>query len=255
MNYTPTVSLRARKSSKSGKMGQIQLIMGPMFSGKTTELIRRLKRYQIARYECLIVKYADDQRYDDEGMATHDRQSLKATKAKSLMSRFGNQGLDAYDVIGVDEGQFFPDLVEFCEYAAEQGKIVMVSALDGTYQRKGFPNILTLIPLAEHVVKLTAVCMLCFGEGAFTKRISNDEGVEVIGGADKYMAVCRACFKSPINIPASPRQPLKQVVQNGTATTNGSIHGTPHNDEVVVPVKKALFEAPAGASENAPVSK
>jgi len=229
--------------------------MGPMFSGKTTELIRRLKRYQIARYECLIVKYADDQRYDDEGMATHDRQSLKATKAKSLMSRFGNQGLDAYDVIGVDEGQFFPDLVEFCEYAAEQGKIVMVSALDGTYQRKGFPNILTLIPLAEHVVKLTAVCMLCFGEGAFTKRISNDEGVEVIGGADKYMAVCRACFKSPINIPASPRQPLKQVVQNGTATTNGSIHGTPHNDDVEVPVKKALFEAPAGASENAPLSK
>ena len=77
----------------------------------------------------------------------------------------------------------------------------------------------------------------------------------MIGGADKYMAVCRACFKSPINIPASPRQPLKQVVQNGTATTNGSIHETPHNDDVVVPVKKALFEAPAGASENAPLSK
>merc|ERR1712029_1099920 len=124
MNFTPTVSLRARKSSKSTKMGQIQLIMGPMFSGKTTELIRRLKRYQIARYECLIVKYADDDRYDDEGIATHDRQSLKATKAKTLMSKLRSK-LDDYDVIGVDEGQFFPDLVEFCEYAAEQVKNVV----------------------------------------------------------------------------------------------------------------------------------
>lgn len=232
MNFTPTVSLRARKSSKSTKMGQIQLIMGPMFSGKTTELIRRLKRYQIARYECLIVKYADDVRYDDKGIATHDKQSLKATKAKTLESLRGK--LDDYDVIGVDEGQFFPDLVDFCEYAAEQGKIVLVAALDGTYQRQGFPAILNIIPLAEHVVKLTAVCMLCFGEGAFTKRISNDEGVEVIGGADKYMAVCRACFKSPINIPASPRQPLQPV----NAPNNARI-----DDEV--PIKKALFETPS----------
>jgi len=235
MNFTPTVSLRARKSSKSTKMGQIQLIMGPMFSGKTTELIRRLKRYQIARYECLIVKYADDDRYDDEGIATHDRQSLKATKAKTLMSKLRSK-LDDYDVIGVDEGQFFPDLVEFCEYAAEQGKIVMVSALDGTYQRQGFPAIISLIPLAEHVVKLTAVCMLCFGEGAFTKRISNDQGVEVIGGADKYMAVCRACFKSPVNIPASPRQPLKPVLH---------LHNTESEAGEEVPVKKALFDETA----------
>ena len=86
-------------------------------------------------------------------------QSLKATKAKTLESLRGN--LDDYDVIGVDEGQFFPDLVDFCEYAAEQGKIVLVAALDGTYQRQGFPAILNIIPLAEHVVKLTAVCMLC----------------------------------------------------------------------------------------------
>jgi len=208
-------------------MGQVQLILGPMFSGKTTELIRRLKRYQIARYECMIIKYAEDKRYDDDGIATHDRQTLRAVSATHLKSL----KIDDYDVIGVDEGQFFPDLVEFCEQAAESGKIVLVAALDGTYQRKGFGNILELIPKAEHIAKLTAVCMLCFGEGAFTKRISNDKGVEVIGGADKYMAVCRACFKSPINLPASPRQPLQAI--------NGVQNNIPEAE--VVPVKKALF--------------
>jgi len=217
-------------------MGQVQLILGPMFSGKTTELIRRLKRYQIARYECLIVKYAEDKRYDDDGIATHDRQSLKAVKANYLKTL---KDVDHYDVIGVDEGQFFPDLVEFCERAADNGKIVLVAALDGTYQRKGFGGILDLIPLAEHISKLTAVCMLCFGEGSFTKRISDDKGLEVIGGADKYMAVCRACFKSPINVPASPRQPLQAL--------NASENKVPESE--VVPIKKALFEQPSAPSK------
>ena len=202
-----------------------------MFSGKSTELIRRLKRYQIARYECLIVKYANDVRYDEDNIATHDKQTAKAVKATQL----SKLKTDPYDVIAVDEGQFFPDLVEFCEAAAETGKTVLVAALDGTYQRKGFSNILELIPLAEHVSKLTAVCMLCFGEGAFTKRISNDEGVEVIGGADKYMAVCRSCHKSPINVPASPRQPLQ---------SNGVENRLPVEESEVVPVKKALFNPP-----------
>ena len=87
---------------------------------------------------------------------------------------------DDYDVIGIDEGQFFPDLVEFCENMANSGKAVIVAALDGTFQRKGFGPILELIPLAEHVVKLNAVCMVCFGEGSYTKRISADKEVHML---------------------------------------------------------------------------
>ena len=153
----------------------LKVILGPMFSGKSTELIRRLKRYQIARYNCLIVKYAKDVRYDKESIATHDQQTLNAVSADKLKDL--KVEFDDYDVIGIDEGQFFPDLVEFCENMANAGKAVIVAALDGTFQRKGFGPILELIPLAEHVVKLNAVCMVCFGEGSYTKRISADKEV------------------------------------------------------------------------------
>lgn len=97
-------------------------------------------------------------------------------------------------VIGIDEGQFFPDTVEFCEEMANLGKTVIVAALDGTFQRKAFGNILNLVPLAESVVKLHAVCMQCYKEAAYTKRIGAEKELEVIGGADKYQAVCRRCY-------------------------------------------------------------
>jgi len=193
-----------------GAHGQIQLILGPMFSGKSTELIRRLKRYQVAQYNCLIIKYAKDTRYDDNNIATHDRQMLKAVSANTL-AELTDKAAD-YDVIGIDEGQFFSDVVEWCEKMANAGKMVMCAALDGTFQRKPFTNILELVPLAEYVVKLHSVCMNCFGEGSYTKRISEDQEVEVIGGADKYMAVCRRCFHSPGAMVANI--PTKQLVIN-----------------------------------------
>ena len=88
--------------------------------------------------------------------------------------------LSDYDVIGIDEGQFFPDIVEFSEEMANKGKTVVIAALDGTFQRKAFASILELIPLSEHVVKLNAVCMTCFGDGSFTKRISADKEVDIL---------------------------------------------------------------------------
>ena len=115
-----------------------------------------------------------------------------------------------YDVIGIDEGQFFPDVVDWCEEMANRGKIVLVAALDGTFQRRPFQDILSLVPLAEEVTKLQAVCMACFKDAAFSKRISEEAGLEVIGGADKYMAVCRQCYYSPKELSASPRQGLHQ---------------------------------------------
>jgi len=221
--------------SNKSKMGQIQLILGPMFSGKSTELIRRLKRYEIARYYCLIVKYAKDVRYDHESIATHDQQTLKAISTDKLKDLKVN--LEDYDVIGIDEGQFFPDIVEFSEEMANKGKTVVIAALDGTFQRKAFASILELVPLAEHVIKLTAVCMNCFGEGSYTKRISADKEVEVIGGADKYMATCRSCFFAPVIVPASPRVPLKTM----TDTKENVLIGN-DNDKDIIPYKRALFD-------------
>jgi len=197
-----------------------------MFSGKSTELIRRLKRYRVAQYEVLIVKYDKDNRYNDGGIATHCGQSLPAVAAHSLAFLSGKA--DEYDVIGIDEGQFFPDIVPWCEDMANRGKVVVVAALDGTFQRKAFCDILELVPLAEKVTKLVAVCMVCFKDAAFSKRITAEDSVEVIGGADKYMAVCRGCYYSKVKVAASPRATLK--------TSSRS------SEEEVSPAKKILFK-------------
>nr|XP_005989143.1 PREDICTED: thymidine kinase, cytosolic isoform X2 [Latimeria chalumnae] len=122
-----------------------------MFSGKSTELLRRVRRFQIARYDCLVIKYSKDTRYSNTGIATHDRNMMEAVPASKLKDVY--QKALSCRVIGIDEGQFFPDIVEFCEDMANRGKAVIVAALDGTFQRK----------------------------------------VEVIGGAEKYHAVCRVC--------------------------------------------------------------
>uniref|UniRef100_A0A8C1TUL1 Thymidine kinase n=1 Tax=Cyprinus carpio TaxID=7962 RepID=A0A8C1TUL1_CYPCA len=202
--------------------GQIQVIFGPMFSGKSTELMRRVRRFQVAQYCCLLIKYAKDTRYSQTGMATHDKSTMEAVPANRLQD-VRSLALQAC-VIGIDEGQFvcfcsslfsqcslshtlyalinnhdlwllqFPDTVEFCEEMANMGKTIIVAALDGTFQRKPFGNILNLVPLAESVVKLNAVCMQCFKEAAYTKRLGAEQEVEVIGGTDKYHAVCRACY-------------------------------------------------------------
>ncbi|XP_022063118.2 thymidine kinase, cytosolic [Acanthochromis polyacanthus] len=183
---------RVLPNSPRKARGQIQVIFGPMFSGKSTELMRRVRRFQIAQYNCLVIKYAKDTRYSDQGMATHDKSTMAAVPA----NRLGDVRSLALQVcvIGIDEGQFFPDTVEFCEEMANLGKTVIVAALDGTFQRKPFGNILNLVPLAESVVKLHAVCMQCYKDAAYTKRIGSEKEVEVIGGADKYQAVCRKCY-------------------------------------------------------------
>jgi len=192
------------------KKGQIQVIFGPMFSGKTTELIRRCRRYQIANYKCAVVKYARDQRYTETNqIATHDEQRLAAFAAIEL--QHVRDQLREYEVIGIDEGQFFPDIIETCEQLANEGKTVIVAALDGTFQREGFGRILELVPKAEHVIKLTAVCMNCYNDAAFTKRFSEDTTIEVIGGSEMYSATCRDCHagKTPQLRHASSQTPIK----------------------------------------------
>lgn len=192
-----------------------------MFSGKTTELMRRLKRYQIAKHNCLIIKYAKDVRYDSDGIATHDKQVLPAVAATVLDEM--KEKADDFSVIGIDEGQFFPDTVEFAEEMANRGKIVIVAALDGTYQRLGFGDILRLVPLAESIVKLTAVCMICYEEASYTKRTSTETAVEVIGGSEKYIATCRQCFfiSTPQKRPgASPLKPVQENMETNESSSS-----------------------------------
>lgn len=179
-------------------MGEIQLIIGPMFSGKSTELIRRIRRYEIAEKTCIIIKHLKDTRYEEEYVKTHDQQKIKAFSTVYLMSIIDK--VRQYQIIGIDEGQFFPDILEFSDLLANEGHIVIIAALDATFQRKPFNEICNLIPLCEKVTKLTAVCKECHhNEASFTKRLSDEKEIEVIGGYDKYRPVCRKCYFRIIN--------------------------------------------------------
>ena len=172
-----------------------------MFAGKSTELTRRIRRFKAAMQRCLVVKYANDVRYSADCMTTHDQTKTPATAVRRL-AEADALAADA-DVIGIDEGQFYEDLAECCERWANAGKTVIVAALDGTFQRKAFNRILELIPLAEEVTKLNAVCSFCQNDAAFTTRLGDETELEVIGGAEKYVATCRSCFNR-VNAPACP---------------------------------------------------
>ncbi|KAJ5072321.1 thymidine kinase cytosolic [Anaeramoeba ignava] len=182
-----------KKEADLNFQGEIQLILGPMFGGKTSELIRRMRRYRIAQKKCLMLKYNKDTRYTKQFCTTHDHVTFEAMQCGSYLSAVKEIVAD-YDVIGVDEGQFFLDVVQFVEDLANKGKIVVVAGLDGTFERKPFGNFLNLVPLAESVCKLNAVCVKTFKEAPFTRRISEEKEIEVIGGIDKYAAVSRKAF-------------------------------------------------------------
>uniref|UniRef100_A0A4W3KIW3 Thymidine kinase n=1 Tax=Callorhinchus milii TaxID=7868 RepID=A0A4W3KIW3_CALMI len=179
-------------TSPSKVKGQIQVKLPPNYCIYITELMRRVRRYQIAQHVCLVIKYAKDVRYSNEDVATHDKFTMPAI-AVTMLSEVYQEALQC-SVIGIDEGQFFPDCVDFSEEMANQGRTVIVAALDGTFQRKAFGNILNLVPLAESVVKLNAVCMGCYREASYTTRLGSEKQVEVIGGTDIYRATCRRCY-------------------------------------------------------------
>lgn len=173
--------------------GRIELIMGTMFAGKSTELLIRLRRQEAAKKRVLRVKFTADQRYSHAGMiATHNGQSCEAVPV-TLLAELGDQWR-AYDVIGIDEGQFFNDVSQFAEMAANAGKIVIISSLQGTFYRTTWKNVTELIPLCEEVVKLSAICQLCKEKKAsFTFRTASAENQKLIGGAEMYMPLCRLC--------------------------------------------------------------
>lgn len=171
----------------------ISLILGCMYSGKTTELLRRLRRARIADQETILYKYSRDIRYVGRAhlACSHDQVQENAIPVSELDIGSIKPGT----VIGIDEGQFIGNLVEFCEAAAHQNCQVIVSALDSDFKREAFANIAQLIPKCEDIDKLHAVCFDCKKRASFTKRIdSTDSQIEVIGGKDKYKAVCRLCY-------------------------------------------------------------
>ena len=162
-----------------------------MFSGKSTILLTRYRRYQIAGKKCLLVKYAKDMRYSGsaEMLVTHDQISYKATSCHALEEI--KDLISEYDVICIDEIQFYEDASHYCDLWANEGKIVEICGLSGDYQRKPFEQISQLIPLSDDISFVTAVCKDTGKDACFSMRLSNEKEQEVIGSTDKYQAVSR----------------------------------------------------------------
>lgn len=171
----------------------LEIIMGGMFSGKSTELIRRVKRHAVIGKSILVVNSSKDVRSSDDVVQTHDKQTFNCVKLTDLMGC----SIEDYDVIAVDEAQFFPGLRTFVEHALAQEKHVILAGLDGDFQQRRFGEIFDVLPLADEVLKLCALCMYCKNgtPGPFTKRcVSTSQVQELIGGSDVYRAVCRKCL-------------------------------------------------------------
>lgn len=175
--------------------GEVHVIVGPMFAGKTTALLRRVKSELNLDRNVVIIKSSKDTRYAVDSVVTHDGTKFPCWALPDLSSfkqKFGANAYDRLDVIGIDEAQFFDDLYEFCcEVADLDGKILVVAGLDGDYMRRTFGSVLDVIPLADTVTKLTARCELCGKRAFFTLRKTDEMQTELIGGADVYMPVCR----------------------------------------------------------------
>src|SRR5260221_4719114 len=170
----------------------IQLILGPMFSGKTTELFRLLERFSFSERKCLLIKHKGDTRSGDLNLAsTHSRLTQNAFAAEFL-EEVPARYIEEAHVIGIDEGQFFTDLGKFSLQWTKLGKDVIVAALDGTFEQKMFDPIIELLPKCERVEKLSAICLSCKQEGFFTYRKSNTKELVVIGGSEMYEARCRS---------------------------------------------------------------
>ena len=171
----------------------LSIIMGNMFSGKTSELIRRLKRLKVIGKKILVVNSAKDTRSPDEVLKTHDNVQFNCHKVYDLFDVIHTDEFDEADIIAVDEAQFFPRLKKFVECVLVTGKTIILTGLDGdSYQRK-FGELIDCIPLASEVTKLSALCMVCNNgnPGPFTQRKVADLTLELIGGSDMYSAVCR----------------------------------------------------------------
>jgi thymidine kinase len=181
-----TIHLHKRK-------GSIEVICGSMFSGKTEELIRRMKRAQYAKQKVEIFKPEIDKRYDDVKVVSHEGNSIHSTPvpASSHILLLANE----VDVVGIDEAQFFDaGLVDVCNQLADSGIRVIVAGLDMDYLGKPFGPIPALLAIAEHVTKVHAICMRCGNIANHSHRITDENELVLLGETNNYEPLCRDCF-------------------------------------------------------------
>ena len=180
-------------------LGWIEVICGSMFSGKSEELIRRLRRAQIARQRVQIFKPKVDNRFSEDHIVSHSDMKIKSqlvTQPREILDLLDGRT----QVIGIDEGQFFDmDLVDVCNKLADAGKRVIVAGLDQDYRGKPFDPMPQLLAIAEYITKTLAICVRCGAPANRTQRLVENTDLLLVGATDTYEARCRLCFEPPLD--------------------------------------------------------
>jgi thymidine kinase len=181
-----------------GRRGTIEVITGSMFSGKTEELIRRLRRAQFAGLKVEIFKPSLDNRYSETRVVSHDDKSIVSTPVDNASAIL--LLADDVDVVGIDEAQFFDgSIVEVCNSLANRGIRIVVAGLDMDFMGNPFGPMPALLSIAEFVTKVHAICMRCGNLAQYSFRKSEEEQVVVLGEKDKYEPLCRSCYIKAMN--------------------------------------------------------
>ncbi|MFK7983575.1 MAG: thymidine kinase [Saprospiraceae bacterium] len=179
---------------KGQRSGWIEVICGSMFSGKTEELIRRLKRAKIANQKVEIFKPKIDTRYDDVAVVSHDANSILSTPIASAAKIL--ELVDGVNVVGVDEAQFFDmEITEVCQTLALKGIRVIVAGLDMDYLGNPFGPMPNLLAVSEYITKVHAICQHCGNLATHSYRFAPEEGQVVLGEKDTYEPRCRTCYQ------------------------------------------------------------
>jgi thymidine kinase len=180
-------------------LGWIEVICGSMFSGKSEELIRRLRRAQIARQRVQIFKPKVDNRFSEEHIVSHSEMKIKSqlvTQPREILDLLDGRT----QVVGIDEGQFFDmDLGYVCNKLADAGKRVIVAGLDQDYRGKPFDPMPQLLAVAEYITKTLAICVRCGAPANRTQRLVENTDLLLVGATDAYEARCRLCFEPPLD--------------------------------------------------------
>jgi thymidine kinase len=177
-----------------GNMGWIEVVVGPMFSGKSEELIRRLRRAEIARQRVQIFKPAIDQRYSAAGIVSHSGLEIASEQVENA-DQLLHQVEESTQVVGIDEAQFLGErLVEACTTLADSGRRVIVAGLDTDFMGRPFEPMPRLLVVAEEITKLLAICVQCGNPAVHTQRLFKSDELIVVGARGMYEARCRKCF-------------------------------------------------------------
>lgn len=198
---TQTGQAAAAAERNTSRVGQLHLIMGPMFAGKTTALLQKVSEAEAENSRVAVVTNALDNRYGSSVCATHTGVKRPAVAVSDLMSLLNQDtspvDMNNVDAIAIDESQFFPDLKEFCVRAVEeQGKTVFAAGLNGDFKRDLFGDIVNLVPFADSVHFLRARCSFCERPASFTLRLVSNDSQQLVGGTEAYQPVCREHYRS-----------------------------------------------------------